>query len=189
MTQPYEIIELIQGTREWLAWRHTGIGASDAPTIMGENPWKDPHQLLREKRGVPREGGQNEAMRRGTRLEPEVRKCYENGVGFSVSPVCLQSTQHQWLRGSLDGLSFGGSSVVEIKCGESVYRKTASSGRAPTYYYGQLQHILAVTGLESIDFWCYLPRRSPVLVPVARDDNYIERLLDGEAQFWQQVTD
>lgn len=189
MTQPYEIIELIQGTREWLAWRRTGIGASDAPTIMGENPWKDPHQLLREKRGVPREGGQNEAMRRGTRLEPEARKCYENRVGFSVSPVCLQSTLHQWLRASLDGLSSGGSSVVEIKCGESVYRKTASSRRAPTYYYGQLQHILAVTGLGSIDFWCYLPRRSPVLVPVARDDNYIERLLDAEAQFWQQVTD
>jgi predicted phage-related endonuclease len=77
--------------------------------------------------------------------------------------------------------------VVEIKCGESVYRKTRQYGRVPDYYYGQLQHILAVTGLPSIDFFCYLSGFSELLVPMARDDNYIGQLLNTEFQFWTQV--
>src|SRR5581483_972237 len=36
----YTIVDLRQGTQEWLGWRNQGIGASDAPIIMGENPWK-----------------------------------------------------------------------------------------------------------------------------------------------------
>ena len=52
---------------------------------------------------------------------------------------------------------------------------------------GQLQHILAVTGLEAIDFWCYLPKKPPVLVTVARDEGYIGRLLEEEAAFWAEV--
>ena len=35
---PYKIIILQQGTFKWLEWRSQGIGASDAPAIMGANP-------------------------------------------------------------------------------------------------------------------------------------------------------
>jgi len=77
--------------------------------------------------------------------------------------------------------------VVEIKCGTSVYGKTAELGCVPDYYFGQLQHILAVTGLPSIDFWCYLPGRPELLVPVKRDDYYISRLLEAEHLFWMEV--
>lgn len=183
----YTIVQLNQGTREWLEWRHKGIGASDAPVIMGENPWKDVSELLRHKRGAPKDQIENEAMARGTMLEPEARKKYILRRGFDVQPACLQSSQYEWLRASVDGLSAGGSAVVEIKCGNSVYRKTSASGRVPDYYYGQLQHALAVTGLASIDFWCYLPNCPEVLVTVQRDDDYINRLLEAEYLFWQKV--
>ena len=36
------LVNLEQGTDDWHAWRRQGIGASDAPTIMVENPWKSP---------------------------------------------------------------------------------------------------------------------------------------------------
>ena len=87
----------------------------------------------------------------------------------------------------MDGITSDLDAVVEIKCGDSVYRKTAAAGCVPDYYYGQLQHILAVTGLPTIDFWCYLPGRPAVLVAVARDDDYIARLLEAELQFWSEV--
>ena len=183
----YTIVQLEQGTRAWLEWRHKGIGASDAPVIMGENPWKDISELLRHKRGAPKDQVENAAMARGTMLEPEARKKYVLRRGLNVEPACLQSGQYEWLRASVDGLSDDGNVVVEIKCGDSVYRNTAMSGRPPNYYYGQLQHILAVTGFTSIDFWCYLPNRPEVLVTVNRDHNYIERLLTAEHRFWQRV--
>jgi putative phage-type endonuclease len=187
MDRPYTIIELEQGTPDWLGWRHHGIGASDAPAVMGESPWKNPDKLLREKRGRPRSSRPNAAMARGTRLEPEARKAYEARVGIAVDPVCLQSSAYSWMRASLDGISGDGAKLVEIKCGESAYRHTASHRKAPDYYYGQLQHILAVTGNASIDFWCWLPGCDGLLVPVTRDEAYIGRLIETQQRFWEQV--
>jgi putative phage-type endonuclease len=182
----YTIIELEQGTPDWHVWRSQGIGASDAPAIMGENPWKSAAQLLKEKFEGKGEGT-NAAMARGTALEPEARKRYEHKSGVRVDPACLQSVAHDWLRASVDGLAVNGSAVVEIKCGESVYRKSSTTQQVPGYYFGQLQHILAVTGLPSIDFWCYLPGRPEVHLCVARHDGYIKRLLEVEALFWRQI--
>ena len=63
-----------------------------------------------------------------------------------------------------------------------------SLGKVPGYYRGQLQHILAVTGLPAIDFWCYWPATGgPVLITERRDDAYIARLIEAEARFWQLV--
>jgi putative phage-type endonuclease len=129
----------------------------------------------------------NESMARGTQLEPEARLAYISYSGRQVQPACLQSKHYEWLRASVDGITPGFDALVEIKCGESAYRRTAESHRPPDYYYGQLQHILALTGLPVIDFWCYLPGLPAVCVPVKRDDAYIERLLWAEYQFWTEV--
>jgi putative phage-type endonuclease len=184
---PYDIVDLVQGTAEWLEWRNQGIGASDAPTIMGENPWRSAATLLAEKLDgtivAP-----SAAMARGTALEPEARREYEREVGVRVSPACLQSTQHDWLRASVDGLSPDRLTVVEIKCGERVYLQTEELGDVPSHYFGQVQHILAVTGLPAIDFFCYWPGQPTVLVAVERDEGYIERLLKAEAGFWSKVS-
>jgi putative phage-type endonuclease len=126
-------------------------------------------------------------MARGTALEPEARKRYEIKSGIRVAPACLQSLKYEWLRASVDGLSADGSAVVEIKCGESVYRTSSKSLKVPKHYIGQLQHILAVTGLEAIDFFCYLPGRPEVHLRIARDDSYIERLLEDEGLFWKKM--
>lgn len=188
MNLGYTIVNLQQGTTEWLEWRNKGIGASDAPAIMGENPWKSPAQLLSEKLGTAKKFEGNAAMARGTALEPEARKRYESINKIRVAPACLQSNKHNWQRASVDGLSDNGSAVVEIKCGESVYKKTAGSRQVPSYYVGQLQHILAVTDLAHIDFFCWLPGLAEVHLRINRDDAYIGRLIAAEQTFWQQVT-
>jgi putative phage-type endonuclease len=184
---PFTLVALTQGTAEWRQWRCGGIGSSDAPVIMAENPWKSSGELLVEKRHGNGDREVTEAMARGTELEPEARRAYVLHTGRDVQPACLQSNQYEWLRASVDGITASCDAVVEIKCGESAYRKTAECGRPPEYYNGQLQHILAVTGLPVIDFWCYLPGSSALFVQVDRDDGYIERLLWEEYQFWTQV--
>jgi putative phage-type endonuclease len=183
---PYRVVDLAQGTEEWRAWRDQGLGASDAPVVMEESPWKNPAQLLEEKR-FGRRLRVNPAMARGTALEPEARRRYEKVTGTTVLPLCLQSTNYEWLRASVDGLSDDGKSVVEIKCGERVYRESASTRRVPAYYIGQLQHTLAVTGLEEIYFWCYLPGRPEVHLVIQRDQSYIDRLLVAEERFWRDL--
>jgi putative phage-type endonuclease len=187
MNASYTIIDLPQGTPEWRAWRHGGIGASEASTVLGENPFKSAEQLLREKRGPVQNFTPNAKMALGTRLEPEARSRYIARIGKEFRPVCLQSTLYPWLRASLDGLAISDGAAVEIKCGESAYRKTSTSRSVPIYYYAQLQHILAVTNLRKIDFWCYWPGCLEVLIEVKRADDYINRMLQKHQTFWNAV--
>ncbi|MBI1732168.1 MAG: YqaJ viral recombinase family protein [Gammaproteobacteria bacterium] len=187
MKKAFTAVHLEQGTPEWRAWRREGVGASDAPAIMGECPWKSADYLLREKCTPGAAPRQNAAMARGARLEPEARRRYMASTGHTVAPACLQSRRHEWLRASADGICFLTDALVEIKCGDSVYRQTARDRRVPRHYYGQLQHLLAVTGFEMLDFWCYLPNRPEVLLSVDRDEPYILRMLRAEEVFWERV--
>ena len=188
MDTHFALVEVQQGTSEWLAWRHKGIGASEASAVMGENRFESASMLLKKKRGpVVLDSFQNEAMALGTKLEPEARQIYIEKTGNNVRPVCVQSYRYDWLRASLDGLSTNHDAVVEIKCGASVYRRVSASRSVPDYYYGQVQHILAATGLNSLDFWCYWPDNPTLLVPVERDEAYIQRLLSKELEFWNLV--
>ena len=186
---PFTIIDHEQGTEAWHDWRRFGIGASDAPVIMGENRFKKLGQLLLEKKGGVREFRQSQAMALGTQLEPVARQLYISQTQRNVLPACLQSTRYPWLRASVDGLDLDSSTVVEIKCGASSYRTTLLTGMVPNHYYGQLQHILAVTEFEAIDFYCYWPESQPVLRRVPRSEPYIARLLEAEAAFWDRVAE
>ena len=186
-TTYFTVVNHEQGSDAWREWRRNGIGASDASTIMGENRFKSVSAILREKLGTARDFGQNVAMARGTKLEPEARRLYVAKTGREVHPACLQSTRYDWLRASLDGLTIKHDAVVEIKCGQSAYRTTSQTRSVPDYYYGQMQHILAITGLDTLDYWCYWPGCTPLLIPVPRSPSYIERLLNTELEFWNRV--
>jgi len=188
MSNTFKIVPLQQGTPEWHEWRHKGIGASDARAAMAK-PGKSRAKLLAEKRASepPDDSFTTVAMDIGTELEPEARRLYNERHQANVRPVCVQSDRYPWLRASLDGLSDDGQLVVEIKCGAWVHQQ--ASKRFPVQYKAQVQHILAVTGLPSLDFWCYWPEspKPEILLSVPRDEAYIERLLGAEQKFWDEV--
>lgn len=186
-TPSFTIINLQQGTQAWLDWRNQGIGASDAPTIMGENPWKSADQLLKERCGG-KSCRKNAAMARGQMLEPEARRMYEERFHIKVSPACVQSVTHEWLRASLDGLAINNNIVVEIKCGEKTYRDSSKTRTVPSYYFGQLQHILAVTNFAFIDYWCYQLGQPIIHSRILRDDRYIAKLIETESMFRKKIT-
>ena len=95
IVRAYTLINLEQGTPAWLEWRSQGLGASDAPTIMGENPWKRAAELLDEKCGKLKSNS-NAKMARGSALEPEARRRFEAKVGLSrVNGVRHHLTLHE----------------------------------------------------------------------------------------------
>lgn len=185
----YVFVDLEQGSEEWLEWRRHGIGASDAPTIMGENPWKTAEEALELRLGVEKRLPATKSMALGTALEPEARRAFEIEIGEAMTPVCVQSVEFDWMRASLDGMAWDESRIVEIKCGARVYQEMVMYRRVPRQYVAQLQHIMAVTGLPEIDFWSYWPNRRPVHIRVARDGPYIRRLIAVEKAFWAQIMD
>ncbi len=177
----FHLVDLAQGSKEWLNWRHSGIGASDASTIMGDNRFQSSTELLYQKNNKV-DTRPNQKMKLGTALEPEARDSYIKETGNKVEPLCLQSKEYSWLIASLDGITEDYQQLVEIKCGQSAYRQ-AVRGQVPSYYYGQLQHQLMITGLSAIDYWCYWPKCIGILQTVKRDDPYIDRLLKVEIEF------
>ena len=192
---PFDPTPHEQNTAAWLNWRLDGIGASDAPALMGENPWKPAARLFAEKCAAKRShfrgsfggGGGGGAAGRGSALEPQARALYNRLRGVEARPLCLQSRAWRWARASLDGIDRSAGRAVEIKCGDRAYAITAATGAPPGYYAGQLQHILAVTGYASVDFFVWLPGLRPLLLTVPRDDDYIARLVERGAEFWARV--
>ena len=182
----FHVVDLEQGTEEWLDWRHSGIGASEASTVMGANRFQSPSKLLYQKRNKINIEP-NEQMRLGTSLEAEARELYIEETGMLVEPLCLQSKEYPWLIASMDGITDDYSHIVEIKCGKSAYWQ-ANKSKVPDYYYGQLQHQLMITGLGAVDYWCYWPGYEGILQTVARDESYIKSLLRAEKAFMERLS-
>lgn len=179
------MLNLEQGTEAWLNWRHSGIGASEASIVMNDNKFQSPSELLYQKRNKINTEP-NEKMLLGTSLEPEARDLYIEETDMLVEPLCLQSKKYSWLIASMDGITYDYNHIVEIKCGQSAYWQ-ANKGKVPSYYYGQLQHQLMITGLKSVDYWCYWPGYKGILQVVNRDESYIKRLLQAEIEFMDKL--
>ncbi len=181
------IERLHQNTPEWHRWRMQGIGASDAPVIMGETPFKTPRTLWSIKTGRMQEDQAGPAARRGRELETFARRAYERQTRIQVEPLCLVHQEFEWMRASLDGLSFDGSTLLEIKCPLNRRdRASAQEGHIPSQYHAQLQHQLEVTGAERAHYWSFHGTNG-ILIEMRPDREYAKRLVEAEAAFWQLV--
>jgi len=181
------IERLHQNTPEWHRWRMQGIGASDAPVIMGDTAFKTPRTLWSIKTGRLQEASTGPAARRGRELERFARRAYERHTGIQVEPLCLVHQEFEWMRASLDGLSFDGSTLVEIKCPLSPRdRASAQEGRIPSQYHAQLQHQLEVSRAERAHYWSF-HGTDGILVEIRPDRVYAKKLVEAEAAFWQLV--
>ncbi len=181
------IERLYQNTPQWHPWRMQGIGASDAPVIMGETPFKTPRTLWSIKTGRMQEEPSGPAARRGHELEHHARRMYERRTGIQMEPLCLVHEELEWMRASLDGLSFDGATLLEIKCPLSLRdRASAQEGRIPSQYYAQLQHQLEVSGAQQAHYWSF-HGNDGILIEMRPDKEYARRLVEAEAAFWKLV--
>lgn len=146
------IIDLVQGSQEWLEWRRGGIGGSDIPAILGISPYKDatPESVRLSKRG--QEPALNFQMMRGTRLEPKVRNLIGYRHGRIYEPICIEHEEHPWARASLDGLDPAKISMIEIKCPNYLIHDQILCGFVPEYFLVQCQWQMFVAGMVSCTF-------------------------------------
>ena len=139
------IVKLVQGSPEWHAHRAQCRNASETAIVLGVSPWMTPYQLW-ELRTGRRQPETNAAMVRGTALEPQARAAYEALTGQVMQPLVLVEGDYS---ASLDGLTFDGSLLVEIKCPvkgkDSMLWRQVASGEIPEHYGWQLEHQFMVS--------------------------------------------
>lgn len=139
------IVKLVQGSPEWHAHRAQYRNASETAIVMGESPWMTPYQLWEIRTGRKVQEA-NAAMARGTALEPQARSAYEALTGQVMQPLVLVEGDYS---ASLDGLTFDGELLLEIKCpvkgkASSLWQQVAQ-GEIPAHYRWQLEHQFLVS--------------------------------------------
>ena len=142
------LVQLVQGSPEWRAHRAKYRNASETAIVMGDSPWTTPYQLWEFRTGRKVQTV-NAAMARGTALEPQARAAYEALTGNVMQPLVLVEGDYS---ASLDGLTFDGELLVEIKCPvkgkDSMLWQQVARGEIPVHYRWQLEHQFLVSKAE-----------------------------------------
>jgi putative phage-type endonuclease len=143
-----KIINVEQGSPEWLSWRKTVITATDCPAILGSSPWSTAYKCWQRKLDLIEEQPTNYAMERGKGLEPFIRERFIEKFGINMTPAVVESSEYDFLGASLDGISDCGKYILEIKTGGLKLYGMGRQGMIPQYYLDQIQHQLLVTGAD-----------------------------------------
>lgn len=144
---------------KWLEARKLGLGASDAASIIGMNPWKTNVELWEEKTGVivPDDISDKSVVKYGNEAEPLLRELfildhphfnveYEEYKIFKHSEYpFLMATLDGWIKGERMG-------VLEIKTTQIRNSSQWSQWKdgIPQNYYCQCLWQLLVTGFDFV---------------------------------------
>lgn len=196
------MIDLIQGSPEWLAARCGKVTASRVADVVAKTKtgWGASRanymaELIAERlTGQPAESFTNAAMKWGTETEPLARAAYEffrdqtvRQVGLVPHPTIPQSAA------SPDGL-VGDDGLVEIKCpNTATHIDTLLGQTVPGKYITQIQWQLACTERQWCDFASFDPRMpahlSLFVKRVFRDDKAIAELEQAVTEFLTELGD
>jgi len=180
-----KIINLAQGTQEWLNYRLDKIGGSDAPTVMEANEYSTPLKLWTGKVSRVIDTYQSVAMKHGHDTEPVARAIYEKERGLEMPSIVGEHEKHNFLSASLDGMN--AKLGLEIKCpfGPKTHN-IAMQGQIPAHHYWQLVHNMHVADLESMDYMSYF-QGSHIIIRLERALKPEKELLKKEIEFWEMV--
>ena len=169
-----------------LAERRRGIGGSDANTILSGDAQRI-RALWLEKRGeVETENlAGNLAVMLGCWTEPFQRQWFQQVTGKAVSRVgwVMQCERREWRRCTLDGLIEAEPAIWEAKHTNAFATTDDVTGR----YMPQLQHNMAVAGVETAVLSVLFGNNRFEVIEVASDWLYQLDLLEAEEQFWACV--
>lgn len=176
---------------QWLEYRKTGIGGSDASVVCGINKYRSPVELWLEKTGQLPYQEAGEAAYWGTQLEPVVRSEFTKRTGIEVKLVkqLLQSEEHPFMQANLDGICEHpdyGTCIFEAKTA-SAYKSNEWENSIPAEYMLQIQHYMSVTGYKGTFIAVLIGGNTFKWKYIERDDEIIEMLIHLEADFWEHI--
>lgn len=187
-----KLLDLQQGTGDWLRHRAACLNASDAPAMMGVSPYRTRADLIRQKAtGIEPEYDPSTLarFRAGHEAEAGIRPHAESLIGEELYPVVGEQVfDGLRLSASFDGLTLAGDIGFESKIWNAALAASVREGTVPESHIWQVVHQHAVGNLEKTLFvvsdgtpekcvWCW----------VTVTPEQITRLLAGWKQFAADV--
>lgn len=135
----------------------------------------------------------NKHMAWGRDNEPLARLAYMLKTKNKVEETGFHEHKSLAAGASPDGL-IGAKKGLEIKCPTTaVHLYTLRTGKVPSKYISQVQGQMYICGFDSVDFVSFDPRlptnAQMIIIPVKRDNSYIEILEEKLKVFLDEVTD
>ena len=150
-----ELLQIEHNSPEWLSFRRTGIGGSDAAAILGKSHFKTNVKVWEEKTGLiePDDISAKEQVKYGKAVEDLLLQMFaldnpEYEVISNKKIVYRRGFMFASLDGELVEKATGELGIYEGKTAE-IHKKIELekwNKRVPDYYYVQILHYLIVTG-------------------------------------------
>lgn len=171
---------------EWLKYRRTGIGGSDASTIIGLNPYNSLFRLYADKKGFISAKEDNEAMRQGRDFEEYVAKrfCEATGKNVRRRNYMFQHDNYDYILADIDREVVGENAGLECKTASLFNKSDFENGEIPLTYYVQMMHYMAVMGYEKMYLAVLILSKGFYWFEVERNENEIDNLISAEISFW-----
>lgn len=185
MTEELIEHELIQGSPEWLEFRMSHDGASEAAAMLGLSKKTSRTELLRMKSsGITKEFSawvQENILDYGHEVEALARPIVEKQIGSKLYPVVLSRGRTS---ASCDGLRMSGEKGWEHKQWNETLAAAVSAKELPDEFMAQPQQCLMVSGAES---WIFTVSDGTedrmVSMDILPDPVWFERIRAGWEQF------
>jgi putative phage-type endonuclease len=190
----YEEIAADNDRADWLAARQTGLGASEAATVMGVNPFESPYTLYMKKTGQLPEEPDNQKMAWGKRLEPLLATTFAEDTGRQVfkgvGGTLLRSRAYPWLLATPD---FEQRRKPRARAGLLEIKTTAEHNEeywrtdTPVYYQCQLQQQLIVAARRYGSICCLIGGQDFRFAHYDQHERFAQALLRKTHEFWQMI--
>lgn len=171
---------------KWLEYRRTGIGGSDAATIVGLNPYGSLFKLYADKKGLITSIPDNEAMRQGRDLEEYVAKRFTEATGKKVRRrnYMFQHDKYDYVLADIDREIIGENAGLECKTTSVFNKSDFENGEIPLTYYVQMTHYMAVMGYERMYLAVLILSKGFYWFVIERNEDEINNLVSAESNFW-----
>lgn len=181
----------------WLAWRRTGIGASDVAGVLGLSSWSSPWSVWADKVGLLPDDDDlpdDDPREFGRRAEAMLGPWFEDATGLHIQAEQEWAThpEHPWMLATPDGTVFEwrGDAATTLDYREPLggLEIKTDFGRpwseVPEHYQTQGQWQMAVKGWERVWFAVLHGRRFRVY-ELERDNADIEFMIERVGSFWR----
>ena len=188
-------------TEEWVELRHSGIGGSDAGTVMKVNSHRTVTELYKDKKGLlPKKTvspKQQYIFDYGHQMEAALGKYFEAVTGFKVETErrMFRHPLYPFMTANLDGLFTNGeeTGILEFKTANPDMKYFYRSGTLgedaklgnPAYEY-QVRQYMAVMNLFAAYICVGFSNNADdiVIIRVERDIDKEVSLINAEYDFW-----
>lgn len=173
--------------REWLKYRKSGIGGSDAGAVCGLNPYRTAMQVYQDKVSEEIEEMDNEAMRQGREFEDYVAKRFMEATGKKVrrANAMFYNEEYPFMLADVDRMVVGENAGLECKTASPYMADKWKDGNIPLSYQIQCYHYMAVCNADAWYLAVVIYGREFKYYKIERDEAVIADLIQIEKTFWE----